>query len=175
MATGGDTGATVFRKLSTSDFDAFYDEALPIVYGYLVRMCGGDTEHAWDLAQDTWVAVVDHLRRGRADCTTIPFVLTVARSRYLDMWRRDQRLQRKLRLVWAADRARDDAMPSRESVLDHVAACSSRHRAVLMMAYIDDMPVARIAEQLGCSPASAYSLLAKARDELRSQIEGDRR
>src|SRR5262245_33012120 len=174
MATGGDAGAAVFRRPSTSDFDAFYDEAMPVVYGYLVRMCGGDTEQAWDLTQDTWVAVVDHLRRGRSDCTTIPFVLTVARSRYLDLWRREQRLRRKLRLVWAADRERDGASPSRESVLDHVAACSSRHRMALMTAYVDDMPVAKIAEQLGCSPASAYSLLAKAREELRSQIAGDR-
>jgi DNA-directed RNA polymerase specialized sigma24 family protein len=34
--------------------------------------------------------------------------------------------------------------------------------------------VAQIAEQLGCSPASTYALLAKAREELRSQIAGDR-
>ena len=114
------------RPPSTADFDVFYDDAMPIVYGYLVRLCGGDTEQAWDLTQDTWVAVVDQLQRGRSDCKTISFVLTVARSRYLDMWRRRQRLQRKLRLVWAADRQRDGAAPSRESVLDHVAACSPR-------------------------------------------------
>ena len=96
------------RPSSTADFDVFYDDAMPIVYGYLVRLCGGDTEQAWDLTQDTWVAVVDQLQRGRSDCTTVPFVLTVARSRFLDMWRRKQRLQRKLRLVWAADRQRDE-------------------------------------------------------------------
>jgi DNA-directed RNA polymerase specialized sigma24 family protein len=118
--------------------------------------------------------VVDQLQRGRSDCTTVPFVLTVARSRYLDMWRRRQRLQRKLRLVWAGDRELDGAAPSRESVLDHVAACSPRHRMALMMAYVDDIPVAQIAAQLGCSPSSAYALLAKAREELRSQIAGDR-
>ena len=174
MGTGGDRGAVVFRTTTPAAFDAFYDDAMPIVYGYLVRLCGGDTEEAWDLTQDTWVAVVDQVRRGRCDCTTIPFVLTVARSRYLDMWRRKQRLQRKLRLVWAADRERDAAPPSLDSVLDHVAACSPRHRVALMMAYVDDMPVAQIAEQLGCSPASAYALLAKAREELRSQIAGDR-
>jgi RNA polymerase sigma-70 factor (ECF subfamily) len=174
MGTGGDAGAAVVRLPSAADFDVFYDDAMPIVYGYLVRLCGGDTEQAWDLTQDTWLAVVDHMQRGRSDCTTVPFVLTVARSRFLDVWRRRQRLQRKLRLVWAADRQRDGAVPSRESVLDHVAACSPRHRMALMMAYVDDMPVAQIAAQLGCSPASAYALLAKARDELRSQITGDR-
>jgi RNA polymerase sigma-70 factor (ECF subfamily) len=174
MGTGSDAGAAVHRTPSTFDFDAFYDDALPIVYGYLVRLCGGDTDEAWDLTQDTWVALVDQLQRGRSECTTVPFALTVARTRYLDGWRRKQRLQRKLRLVWAADRQREGAAPTRESVLDHVANCSPRHRTVLMMAYIDDMPVAQIAEQLGCSPASTYALLAKAREELRSQIAGDR-
>jgi len=173
MGTGSDAAAAV-SGTSPSAFDTFYDDAMPIVYGYLVRLCGGDTEQAWDLAQDTWVAVVDQLQRGRSDCTTVPFVLTVARSRFLDTWRRKQRLQSKLRLVWAADRQREDTVPSLESVIDHVETCSPRHRMVLMMAYVDDMPVAQIAEQLGCSPASAYALLAKAREELRSQITGDR-
>jgi RNA polymerase sigma-70 factor (ECF subfamily) len=174
MDTGGDREAVVFPETTAAALDAFYDDAMPIVYGYLVRLCGGNTDEAWDLAQDTWVAVVDRLQRGRWGCMTIPFVLTVARSRYLDMWRRNQRLQRKLRLVWAGDRERDAVAPSVDSVLDHVAACSPRHRVALMMAYVDDMPVAQIAEELGCSPASAYALLAKARDELRSQIAGDR-
>src|SRR5262245_22181284 len=85
-------------------FDEFYDQALPVVYGYLLRLCGGDREAAWDLTQDSWVTVVDRLAQGKTDKATIGFLLSVARSRFLDSWRRERRLQRKLRLVWAAAR-----------------------------------------------------------------------
>ena len=85
-------------------FDEFYDRALSVVYGYLLRLCGGDCDEAWDLTQDSWMIVLDRLAQGQTEKVTIGYLLSVARSRYLDAWRRRQRLQRKLRLVWAASR-----------------------------------------------------------------------
>ena len=62
-------------------FDEFYEQALPVVYGYLLRLCGGDREQAWDLTQDSWVTVVDRLAQGQTDKATVGFLLSVARSR----------------------------------------------------------------------------------------------
>ena len=42
-----------------------------------------------------------------------------------------------------------------------------------MLAYVDDISVAEIAEMLGSSVSSTYSLLARARDELRSHLTED--
>jgi RNA polymerase sigma-70 factor (ECF subfamily) len=155
------------------DFDAFYEEALPVVFGYLLRLCGGDREAAWDLTQDSWVTVVDRLARGQTETATVGFLLSVARSRYLDAWRRQRRLQRKLRLVWAAAREAGPADLAAGEVLDHLSVCSDEHRVVLMLAYVDGMPIAEIAELLGCSVSSTYSLLARARNELRNHLTGD--
>ena len=154
-------------------FDEFYDRALPVVFGYLLRLCGGDREQAWDLTQDSWITVVDRLAQGQTDKATVGFLLTVARSRYLDSWRRQRRLQRKLRLVWATTREVESPDVSAARVLDHLSACSDEHRVVLMLAYVDDMPVAEIAALLGSSVSSTYSLLARARAELRSHLTGD--
>ncbi len=154
-------------------FDDFYDRALPVVYGYLLRLCGGDSEEAWDLTQDSWMTVVDRLAQGRTETATVGFLLSVARSRYLDAWRRRQRLQRKLRLVWAGARQSESAELSAGKVLDHLSVCSAEHRVVLMMAYVDDIPIAEIAQMLGSSVSSTYSLLARARNELRSHLTGD--
>jgi RNA polymerase sigma-70 factor (ECF subfamily) len=156
-------------------FDDFYDRALPVVYGYLLRLCGGDREQAWDITQDTWVTVVDRISRGRTDNPTVGFLLAVARSRYIDTWRRQRRLQRKLRLVWAGARESESAEPSAGSVLEHLSTCSDEHRVVLMLAYVDGIPTAEIAQMLGCSVSSIYSLLARARNELRSHLTGDLR
>jgi RNA polymerase sigma-70 factor (ECF subfamily) len=163
------------KRFDDIQFDEFYERALPVVYGYLLRLCGGDREAAWDLTQDSWVTVVDRLARGQSDEATVGFLLSVARSRYLDSWRRQLRLQRKLRLVWAGARASESAELSAGEVLDHLSACSDEHRVVLMLAYIDGIPVAEIAELLGSSVSSTYSLLARARNELRNHLTGDPR
>jgi RNA polymerase sigma factor (sigma-70 family) len=151
-------------------FDEFYDRALPVVYGYLLRLCGGDREQAWDLTQDAWVTVVDRLAQGQSDKATVGYLLSVARSRYLDSWRRQRKLQRKLRLVWAGAREPESAEVSAGKVLEHLSVCRDEHRAVLMLAYVDEIPVAEIAEMLGVSVSSTYSLLARARDELRRHL-----
>jgi RNA polymerase sigma-70 factor, ECF subfamily len=161
------------QPFDRSQFDDFYDRALPVVYGYLLRLCGGDREEAWDLTQDSWLTVVDRLTRGRAETITVGFLISVARSRYLDSWRRQRRLQRKLRLVWAGAREPESAELSAGKVLEHLSTCSEEHRVVLMLAYVDDMPVAEIAQLMEVSMSSAYSMLARARGELRSHLTGD--
>ena len=161
------------KALDVVSFDEFYDRAMPVVYGYLLRLCGGDREKAWDLTQDSWVTVVDRIARGQTDKATVGFLLSVARSRYLDSWRRERRLQRKLRLVWAGARETESAELSAGKVLEYLSVCSDEHRVVLMLAYVDGVPVAEIAEMLGSSVSSTYSLLARARDELRSHLAGD--
>jgi DNA-directed RNA polymerase specialized sigma24 family protein len=130
------------------DFDALYDAALPIVHGYLLRLCGGNADDAWDLTQETWVTVVRSLRSGPPTMPSVAWVLTVARSRWVDAWRRNERLERKLRLVWAAERGQ---------------------------AYIDDLPVADVARTIGSSVSTTYALLERARRELRTLITRDER
>lgn len=155
-----------------SEFDAFYDDALPVVHGYLLRLCAGDGERAWDLTQEVWLTFVRRSDADRPERMTIAYVMTIARSRWLDEWRRSERLQRKLRLVWAGERSASVEAPSRQDVLGHIDACSPAHRTVLMLAYIDDLPVAEIADLIGKSPSTTYALLERARAEVRQQIVG---
>ena len=54
MNTDANLPADVFDGVP---FDEFYDRALPVVYGYLLRLCGGDADEAWDLTQDSWMVV----------------------------------------------------------------------------------------------------------------------
>ena len=59
MGTGRDTGAAMVRlsHSSSSHPNVSNDDTTPIVYGNLVRLCGRDTEQAWDLTRT-------HGRRG---------------------------------------------------------------------------------------------------------------
>ena len=77
--------------------------------------------------------------------------------------------------MWADSRAAESAELSAGEVLDHLSACSDEHRVVLMLAVVDGIPVAEIADMLGSSVSSTYALLARARSELRNHLTGDPR
>ena len=51
--------------LDPDSFRAFYDEALPHVYGYFLHRCGGSTVVAEDLTQETFLAVLRESSRRR--------------------------------------------------------------------------------------------------------------
>ena len=156
------------------DFDAFYDASLPIVYGYLLRLCGGDHDRTRDLTQDTWVKLVDELNRGHLDKVDVRWLITVARSRFLDNWRRDRRLERDLRLVWfnRNREAEREMEPDTGQLVEHLAHLSAEHRVAMTLHYVDGLPVAEVATLMGRSTPATYSLLARARGELRTRIEG---
>ena len=154
-----------------ASFDEFYAHALPIVFGYLLKLCGGDHDQAWDLTQDSWIAVVDRLRRGQSEAATVPYLISTARTKFIDQWRRRDRLERKLRLVWAGNRETENEEPATSDVLEHLAGCSPTSRMVLMMVYIEEIPVAEVAAQLDKPLSSTYAILARARAELRDRMK----
>jgi len=160
--------------VSASGFAAFYDAHAAIVYGYLVRLCGGDTRRAEELAQQTWFELVDQIAAGHTERARVPWLLTVARSRYLDTWRREHRAARAVRVAWTNPDPVDPWEPARTDVLDHLAGLDTDQRLVLVMRYIDELSVAEIAEAIGRTTTATHSLLARGRRELRNRLEGGR-
>lgn len=159
--------------MSTDAFCAFYRATLPDVYGYLLRLCAGDRALAEDLTQDVWIALVDELRRGRSERADVRWLITVARSRYIDFARRERRRAAKLELL-RRDGTVDDEEPSGADVLACLGELPPLHRAVLVMRYVDGLGVPEIAAALGRGVTATNSLLSRARGDLRRARE-DRR
>lgn len=158
---------------SPEGFARFYRAHLPTVYGYLVRLAGGDRALAEDLCQDTWFALTRELERGRTDRADVRWLLTVARSRYLDHARRTALGRRRLRLAGAADsRAAPEESDVPDGLLSLVEQLDPAHRVVLLLRYVEDLPVPAVAEVIGRSLPATHSLLARARDELRVRSGG---
>jgi RNA polymerase sigma factor (sigma-70 family) len=149
--------------MAQADFDAFYDDALPVVFGFLLRACGGDRDQAWDLTQDVWTTFIEHVNRGRDDVVSIGWLLSVARSRHVDAWRRRGRLTGKLRLLWSAEREQAAHDSSSRVLADHIEHLRPDHRLVLTLCYVDDLPIDQVAALMGMSRSSTYALLARAR------------
>jgi RNA polymerase sigma-70 factor (ECF subfamily) len=148
---------------------AFYDDALPRVYAYLSARCEGRAL-AEDLTAETFLAVVDAVRRADPPPIDLPWAIGVARHKLVDHWRRQARDDRRLRLLvettpesvepWDT---RLDALSVRRT-LDRLAA---QHRAVLTLRYLDDLPVPEVAALLDRSVHATEALLVRARTAFR--------
>jgi hypothetical protein len=69
-------------------FRGFYERALPRIYGYFLHRCGGPAALAEDLTQETFLAAVAELKKGRRVDTPIPWIYGIARHKLLDHYRR---------------------------------------------------------------------------------------
>lgn len=151
-----------------------YDDALPHVYGYLLSRCGGHVAVAEDLTTQTFVAAVRAVRGGRP--VTRPWLMTVARNKLVDHWRRQAREERGLRTV-AADQtgfhdpweAELDVLRAR-AVLDRLPA---RHRMALTLRYLDDLPVPEVAALIDRTVHATEALLVRARAAFRREYTGE--
>ena len=152
-------------------FALFYRAHLPDVYGYVLRLCAGDRAQAEDLTQDVWLALVEELRRGRTERADIRWLITVARSRYIDAARRERRRRSKLELI-RRERSSDDE-PTGSDVLDRLDQLQPLHRAVLVLRYVDGLSVPEVATAIGRNVTPTNSLLARARADLRRVAGGD--
>ena len=158
MSADANLPAKAFDDVS---FDEFYERALPVVFGYLLRLCGGDPR-----------------RRGISPRTAgSPSSIGSPKDRPTRR-RSGSCCRSRVRAISTcgdvsggcdASCAWCGPMPAggvRRVVRGRGArssvGCSDEHRVVLMLAYVDGIPVAEIAEMLGSSVSSTYSLLARA-------------
>jgi len=145
-----------------------YDHALPQVYGYLAARTR-NTVLAEDLASETFLAAAQAVRRDTVPDLTVAWLITVARNKLVDHWRRQEREERSLRLVDSPEsfeedmEQRFDRQRARE-VLDRLGA---HHRSALTLRYLDGLSVPEVADLLGRTVHATEALLVRARNAFR--------
>lgn len=150
-----------------------YDDAVVEVYGYLRSRCGADTL-AEELTSATFVQAALEVSKGAVPNLTIAWLITVARNKLIDHWRREAMAERKLVLL---DGGRIETVDPWNEVLDGararqvLQAIAPDHRAALTLRYLDDFSVPECAEQLGRTVHATESLLARARNAFRTAYE----
>jgi RNA polymerase sigma-70 factor (ECF subfamily) len=152
--------------LDPKTFRAFYEEALPRVYGFLHR-CGGSVPVAEDLTQETFLASVDELKKGRRPEAPIPWIYGIARHKLLDHYRKQAKAEQPLAdaglaLEESAFPVQDDQ--GRERAVAALAAVPAAQRTALVLCYLDGFTAAEVGGELGKSTAAVHSLLERGRD-----------
>lgn len=152
-----------------------YDDALPSVYGYLLRRTGS-VSTAEDLTSETVVAAIDSASRGRVDTVTVAWVVGIARHKLVDHWRRRDRDQdRRDRLEAETDGPEDPwgATIDRLRAQQVLETLTADHRAALTLRYLDGLAVPDVAHVLERSVHATESLLVRARAAFRSRYTDD--
>ncbi|MDQ1423349.1 MAG: hypothetical protein QOD72_847 [Acidimicrobiaceae bacterium] len=154
---------------------ALYDDALPQVYGYLLARCR-QRSAAEELTSEVFMAAVDSIGRAAVTDVTVAWLIGISRHKLLDHWRREERDTRRLTAVAGQTPERDDPWDVNLDVLvarDVLAELSPSQRGVLTLRYLDDLPVARVAEILGRTLHATETLLVRARRAFRSAYEAE--
>ena len=146
------------------------------IHRFLSRLTGGDEALTEDLLQDVFITVLRRVPEDGCDGIGLPWLLTVARSRFIDHVRSARsRLRRETidaRRSDAASLAADAYVASAEQARWMLAQLPEVERWVLALAVVDGMAVDELASVLGRSTDATYSLLARARRRLRLIMEG---
>ena len=143
-----------------------YEAALPYVYGYLLARCGRAVL-AEELTSETMLSAVDALKREPPKSLSTSWLLGIARHKLVDYWRRLGREERSLRSFAAQEH--EDREDPWDVHLDSLRARATleqlapQHRAVLTLRYLDDLPVADVAEILDRTVHATEALLVRAR------------
>jgi RNA polymerase sigma-70 factor (ECF subfamily) len=156
------------------EFERFCDRALPDVYGFLYARCR-DRLLAEDLTSETFMSAVSAFQRATVEDWTVGWLIVVARRRLVDHWRRQAREDRLARSLEADDLS--GAADEWEATLDVERALAAldrlppHHRVVLVLRYLDGLPVAEVACEVGRGFHATEALLQRARRALRRAYE----
>ena len=164
-------------EVDQTAFWALHAEALPRIYGYLVRRSSRSV--AEDLTQEVFSTMARTMAANNGTRVTLPWLFAVARSRLFDHLRAQQRTERNTRLATNWSLAEPtvtietsfDTRNLGEATTQTLDALSPSHRAALVLHHLDDLSVVEVADRLGRSVAATESLLARARRSFRTKFQ----
>jgi RNA polymerase sigma-70 factor (ECF subfamily) len=157
------------------EFDEFYASFFDPVARALT-VAGAERDRAHDAAQEAFARALRHWRKVREMDRPDGWVYVVALNQLRDHWRRSLR---------RGDRAGDPdggasdntrAVATRVSVRDAIATLPARQREAVVLRYLADLPVADVAEAMGCAPGTVKATLHQALQHMRVELddqEGD--
>ena len=173
-ATDVDPGADGHSVDHSSTLLGLYDDALPQVYGYLHRRCR-DRSTAEDLTTEVFMAAVESIHRSVVRDVTVGWLIGIARHKLVDHWRRVERDERRLNAIAGElDDGHDDPWDAQLDVMtarDVLGELGAQHRSALTLRYVDDLPVAAVAVELGRTTQATEALLVRARVAFRNRYE----
>lgn len=174
-ATGPASAAGTALPL-VDDFDTFYRREAPGLL-VLARVLAGPSI-AEDVVQETMLAAYRRWDEVRDYASPVGWIRTVCLRKAVSMVRRRSREQRAFRQLGSFRSQRQTPAFEDEPLWSAVRALPARQAQAIALYYVLDLPVADIADTLGCAVGTVKSHLARGRAALAqtwvAQEEGPR-
>jgi RNA polymerase sigma factor (sigma-70 family) len=139
----------------------------PAVERYVARMLGGSDD---DVVQEVWLAVFKGMPRLRQPDRFTPWLFTIARravmNRLRDSYARPE--PEPIDDVPGDDEA--EAVVDREMLAEALAELPAREREVLLLFYLEDLPLDACAQICAVPVGTVKSRLSRARKLLRHEL-----
>jgi RNA polymerase sigma-70 factor, ECF subfamily len=158
---------------ATSVID-FYRSNLADVHRHISKLTGGDRSRTEDIVQEAFLSLSAAVRNGRLETATVGWLIVAARNIFLQQIRHDDREQHRLQ-AFVSDASL--LLSPHENVAGSLGVraalqrLSDIDRAVLVLRYVEDLPERDVAALIDRSPEATQSLLARARRNLRRQLQ----
>jgi RNA polymerase sigma factor (sigma-70 family) len=175
MDHGGGSGAGATRPEARQ----IYEDHFSRVYAFALRIVG-DEEEARDIAQETFVAVVDGIGAFRGESAVCTWVLSIAKN--LCYKRLKDRREKKFSDIEAIIDEYSEEPSAEQSILERrfyieevrngcllglLQCLNFAQRCVFVLHLLNDVPIAEIAVIMGKSPNSIRIILSRARAGMR--------
>ena len=173
------------RSGDSSAVEQFYNMYRNRLYSLAFEHVGGDQALAEDLVQEIFLAALGSLDRFRGDSQLYTWLYSIALHKINDFHRRQAREPKprksspgmdaiKLERTGNNEPATLSVMESeetRQAVRKALTELPGDYQEVLVLKYLEDMPVLEISQAMGRSPKSVEGLLSRARKALRANLE----
>lgn len=162
-------------------FDELYNSYSGDIYKFLFKLCGGNTDIAEELTQETFFHAYIGITKFRGDCNIKTWLFQIAKNRYFLFLRK--RKSNVISLDEVLCSTIDDSVKSIENnvvekqliidALNIVFDFNENMRNVFISRIYSNMPYAEIARNLNISEGSAKVLFYRAKNLLRERLKED--
>ena len=159
------------RRESNVSFETIYRRHVRDVYGFALSMLG-NSEDAEDVAQTTFLNAFRALERGEEVRNLRAWLITIAHNVCRQRFRTASRRPHEVELdVETAEAFRDEDAPTAQEIRHAMDQLSFNQRTVLVLREIEGLAYEEIAQAMDISLSAVETLLFRARQALREQLE----
>jgi RNA polymerase sigma-70 factor (ECF subfamily) len=149
-------------------WQTWYDRAFADLYAFVCWRCAGLRQLADELVQETWLTAVRRVRAFDPERASFAAWLRGIAANVIRNQLRQRRRAPPLQSLNGREvAANSSSQADAERIAGALAALSERHEAVLRAKYLQQQPVAVIAEEWRETPKTIESLLTRAREAFR--------
>ncbi len=175
----------LLQRIAAGDEEAlaeFYARYIDAVYRFVYHQVGGHHQDAEDVTQETFIAAINNLDSFRGDSRLYVWLCGIAWRKASDLRRRRNHVktpqptadEELAQLSNTGDQLTVEEMAEREALRRRVwralLALSDHYRQVLMLKYMEEFKVSEIALIMGKTEKAVESLLVRARDAFKAQL-----